>query len=434
MHCPRSQEKTGEMMKTRPRFHPAFLVLAVTFCALLVSAGVRSAPGVLIFPLELHFRWSRAAISFAAASGILLYGLTAPFAAALMHQFGIRRTMLLGLGLMALSSFASLWMHSYWQFLLTWGMLSGIGSGAVASVLGAAIVNRWFKARRGLAMGLLGASTATGSLVIVPLLAWLSNGVAWRSSVIFVTIACAALVPVVALLVPERPEDKGFRRFGETEADIVAKAAPMERWMALSVLRRSSRRPVFWLLAGSFFVCGLTTNGLIGTHMIAYCGDHGIAPVAAGGVLAAMGLFDLVGTTASGWLTDRYNPRRLLAMYYGMRGASLLALPFLDFGKASLGLFAVFYGLNWIATLPPTVRITNEEFGESEGPVVYGWVQVAHQFGAATAAYGAGLTRQLTGHYDAMFLAAGAIAVLTMLAMERSARVVAARPHPMVAS
>jgi predicted MFS family arabinose efflux permease len=313
-------------------------------------------------------------------------------------------------------------MHSYWQFLMTWGMLSGIGSGAVASVLGAAIVNRWFKVRRGLAIGLLGASTATGSLIIVPLLAWLSDGGAWRSSVIFVTIACMALIPVVALMVPERPEDRGFRRFGETAADSVPLAAPMERWMAISVLRRSYRRPVFWLLAGSFFVCGLTTNGLIGTHMIAYCGDHGIAPVAAGGVLAAMGLFDIIGTTGSGWLTDRYNPRRLLATYYGIRGASLLVLPFLDFGKASLGLFALFYGLNWIATLPPTVRIANEEFGEADGPVVYGWIQVAHQIGAATAAFGAGLTREITGEYNLAFIVAGIASLLTMIIMWISAQ------------
>jgi MFS family permease len=415
------------MTVRRIAFHPAFMVLAATFLAMLVSAGVRSAPGVLIFPLEVSFGWSRAAISFAAATGILLYGLTAPFAAALMHQFGIRRTMLMGLTLMALSSFASLWMTSYWQFLMTWGMLSGIGSGAVASVLGAAIVNRWFLERRGLAMGLLGASTATGSLVIIPLLAWLSHGVAWRPVVIFVTIACAALIPVVALLVPEKPQDKGVARYGETIAAAPPRPSNGEKWMALAVLKRAARRPTFWLLAGSFFVCGLTTNGLIGTHMIAYCGDHGIAPVAAGGLLAVMGLFDLIGTTASGWLTDRFNPRRLLAAYYGIRGISLLALPFVDFGRASLGLFALFYGLNWIATLPPTVRITNEEFGDSEGPVVYGWVQVAHQFGAATAAYGAGLVRQVTGHYDSMFIAAGAIAVVTMVVMEVAARAKAQR-------
>lgn len=410
------------MIRRKSRVHPAILVLAVTFLAMLVSAGVRSAPAVLILPFEMHFGWSRAAVSFGAASGILLYGLTAPFAAALMHQVGIRKTMLAGLALMTVSSFSSLWMHEYWQFMLTWGLLSGIGSGAVASVLGAAIVNRWFSARRGLAMGLLGASTATGSLAIVPILAWLSNAGDWKPVAIFVTVCCALLIPIVALLVPESPADKGVGRFGEIETPREAETAPRESWMALAVLKRAAGKPTFWLLAGSFYVCGLTTNGLVGTHMIAYCGDHGIAPVAAGGLLAAMGLFDLVGTTGSGWLTDRYNPRHLLAIYYGVRGLSLVMLPFLDFTTPGLAIFALLYGLNWIATLPPTVKIANEEFGEAEGPIVYGWVQVAHQLGAASAAYGAGLARQVTGYYDPAFIAAGTVALLTMVVMQVSAR------------
>lgn len=410
------------MIRRQTRIHPAILVLAVTFLAMLVSAGVRSAPAVLILPFEMHFGWSRAAVSFGAASGILLYGLTAPFAAALMHQVGIRKTMLCGLALMTISSFASLWMHEYWQFMLTWGLLSGIGSGAVASVLGAAIVNRWFSARRGLAMGLLGASTATGSLAIVPILAWLSTEGDWKPVAVFVTVCCAVLIPVVALLVPESPADKGVGRFGENEAPVETASAPRESWMALAVLKRAARKPTFWLLAGSFYVCGLTTNGLVGTHMIAYCGDHGIAPVAAGGLLAAMGMFDLIGTTGSGWLTDRYNPRHLLALYYGVRGLSLLMLPFLDFTTPGLAIFALLYGLNWIATLPPTVKIANEEFGEAEGPIVYGWVQVAHQLGAASAAYGAGLARQVTGHYDPAFMAAGTVALVTMVVMQISAR------------
>lgn len=411
------------MITRKPKLHPAYLVLAVTFVAMLVSAGVRSAPGVLIVPLEVHFGWSRSAVSFAAASGILLYGLMAPFAAALMHKFGIKRTMLLGLATMATSSLASLWMAEFWQFQLTWGLLSGFGSGAVASVLGAAVVNRWFSTHRGLAMGLLGASTATGSLVLLPVMAWLTDGGAWRPVVTFTGLACMLLLPLVAILVAERPSDIGASRFGDIGGASAAEVVPdKERWMAIAVLRRALPRPTFWLLAGSFFVCGLTTNGLVGTHMITYCGDHGIAPVAAGGLLAAMGLFDLVGTTLSGWLTDRFDPRRLLAVHYGVRGASLLALPFVDFGEASLGLFALFYGLNWIATLPPTVRITNETFGDTQGPVVYGWVLVAHQLGAATAAFGAGLIREWTGDYGPAFMLAGALAIATMMVMMIAAK------------
>lgn len=389
-------------------------VVAVTFFALLFSAGLRSAPGVMMLPLELHFGWDRATISFSAAIGILLYGLVGPFAAALMMSVGIKRTMLAGLALMAASTFASRWMTAPWQYVLSWGVLSGIGSGAVASVLGAAVVNRWFATRQGLVMGLLSASTATGSLVFLPLLAWLSAGGAWRPVALAVSLGCAALIPLVALFVPERPEQRGARRFGET-ADTAPPAAMKQAatpWLAIEALIRASRQPVFWLLAGTFFVCGLTTNGLVGTHMIAFCGDHGIAPVAAAGLLSLMGFFDLIGTTASGWLTDRYDPKRLLALYYGLRGLSLIALPFIDFGSVSLTVFAVFYGLGWIATVPPTVRLANASFGERDGPIVFGWVLVAHQLGAAVAAFGAGVIRETTGSYAPAFVLAGASAVL----------------------
>jgi MFS family permease len=405
-------------MPTLPRrFHPALLVVAVTFLALLFSAGLRSAPGVLMTPLELAFGWDRATISLAAAVGILLYGAVGPFAAALMISFGIKRTMLAGLALMAVSTFASQWMSQPWHYILTWGVLSGVGSGAVASVLGAAVVNRWFATRQGLVMGLLSASTATGALVFLPLLAWLSETGAWKPVVLAVSASCAVLIPLVAFLVPEWPEDRATRRFGEA-AD-TPPAPPLKQaatpWLAIEALVRAAKTPVFWLLAGTFFVCGLTTNGLVGTHMIAFCGDHGIAPVAAAGLLSMMGFFDLIGTTASGWLTDRHDPRRLLAIYYGLRGLSLLALPFIDFGPASLTVFAVFYGLDWIATVPPTVKLANQSFGERDAPIVFGWVLVAHQMGAAVAAFGAGLIRELSGSYNPAFLLAGLFAVAASL-------------------
>ena len=397
-----------------PRRVHIFLVVAATFVALLVSAGLRATPGVLMQPLELHFGWDRATISFAAAVGIFLYGLVGPFAAALMMTFGIRRTMLGGLMLMAGATFASLWMREPWHYVLSWGVISGIGSGAVASVLGAAIVNRWFATRQGLVMGLLSASTATGALVFLPLLAWLSTGGAWRPVVMAVSLACLALVPIVALVVPERPGDIGNGRFGEEPGS--APPAPLKQagtaGLAISVLLRAGRKPVFWLLFGTFFVCGLTTNGLVGTHMIAFCGDHGIAPVAAAGLLTMMGLFDLVGTTASGWLTDRYDPRKLLFVYYGLRGLSLVALPFLNFDTMSLTIFAIFYGLDWIATVPPTVKLANDAFGEQEAPIVFGWIQTGHQLGAALAAFGAGVIREATGTYLPAFVVAGATGVI----------------------
>jgi predicted MFS family arabinose efflux permease len=398
------------------RYHPAFLVVAITFAALLFSAGLRSAPGVLMLPLELHFGWSRATISFTAGLGILLYGLIGPFAAALMMSFGIRRTMLCGLALMATATFASQWMTAPWQYVLTWGVLSGIGTGAVASVLGAAVVDRWFASRQGLVMGLLSASTATGALIFLPFLAWLSQGGAWKPVVLAVSLGCAALIPLVALLVPERPEDRGTRRFGEAgDAPPRPPRTAPNPWLAIQTLQRAGREPTFWVLAGTFFVCGLTTNGLVGTHMIPFCGDHGIAPVAAAGLLSMMGFFDLIGTTASGWLTDRHDPRKLLAAYYGLRGLSLVALPFIDFSPMSLTVFAVFYGLDWIATVPPTVKLCNRAFPGGEGAIVFGWVLVAHQMGAAVAAFGAGVVREMTGSYAPAFVAAGAMAVLASM-------------------
>lgn len=410
----------------------AITVVAVTFVALLVSAGLRSAPGVMMLPLEWHFGWDRATISAAAAIGILLYGLVGPFAAALMLSIGIKRTMLVGLVLMSTATFASLWMSQPWHYVLTWGILSGVGSGAVASVLGAAVVNRWFAKHQGLVMGLLTASTATGALVFLPFLAWLAEGSAWRPVALAVSIASACVVPLVLLLVPERPQDVGARRFGETKES--APPPPLKQaatvGLAFTALSRASRSPVFWLLFGTFFVCGLTTNGLVGTHMIAFCGDHGIGPIQAAGLLSMMGFFDLIGTTASGWLTDRYDPRKLLFVYYGLRGLSLMALPFLDFNSYSLLGFAIFYGLDWIATVPPTVKLSYMTFGERDAPIIFGWVMVGHQVGAATAAFGAGAIRQWTGTYTLAFLIAGLfglVAALAILAARASA------PEPSVA-
>jgi MFS family permease len=397
----------------------ASIVAAITFIALLVSAGLRSAPGVMMLPLEQHFGWDRATISAAAATGILLFGLVGPCAAALMLTIGIKRTMVVGLVLMSVSTFASLWMSEPWQYVLSWGVFSGIGSGAVASVIGAAVVNSWFATRQGLVMGMLTASTPTGALVFLPLLAWLAEGGAWRPVALAVSIASACVIPLVLLFVPERPQDLGVRRFGETEA--AAPPAPLKQAatpaLAFTALFRASRSPMFWLLFGTFFVCGLTTNGLVGTHLIAFCGDHGIAPVQAAGLLSLMGLFDLIGTTASGWLTDRYDPRKLLFVYYGLRGLSLLALPFLDFSASSLLVFAIFYGLDWIATVPPTVKLANVTFGERDAPIVFGWIMVGHQLGAATAAFGAGAIRTWAGTYTPAFLIAGVFGLVAAVAI-----------------
>lgn len=393
----------------------AFVVIALTFVTLLVAAALRSAPSVMIVPLELAFGWDRATVSLAAAVGIFLYGLSGPFAAALMQSFGLRRTMIGALALIAGSVLASLWMTQSWHYILTWGVISGVGTGAIAPVLGATIVNRWFAARRGLMMGLLTASTATGALIFLPAMAWLTRNGAWTPVALCVGIATVALIPVVWLLMPENPAAIGAVRYGEAAGTPPPPAPPRGAMLAIETLTSAARTPMFWMLFGTFLICGLTTNGLVGTHLIAYCGDNGISPVQAAGLLSLMGLFDLVGTTASGWLTDRYDPRKLLFVYYGLRGLSLMALPALNFQPTGLLLFAVFYGLDWIATVPPTLALANRHFGEARAPIVFGWIMTGHQIGAAIAAFGAGLIREETGSYLLAFTIAGAFGLLAAL-------------------
>src|SRR5580692_11773588 len=389
-----------------------FVVVSVVFLALLVSAGVRATPSVLILPLEAAFGWNRASISLAAAIGIFLYGLVGPFAAALMLRFGIRRTVLCALALMAGASGASALMTARWELVLFWGVLSGLGTGCVALVLGATIVNRWFVKHRGAVMGAMTASTATGTLIFLPGLAAIAQHHGWRPVVLTVASCALALIPLVWWLLPERPADIGLTRYGTTDTTPETNDARNPLRVALGALSRAMRNRDFWYLFATFFICGFTTNGLVGTHLIALCGDHGIAEVRAAGLLAAMGVFDLIGTTASGWLTDRFDPRKLLFMYYGVRGVALIYLPYSDFSLGSLSVFAVFYGLDWIATVPPTLRLTTEAFGETAAAMVFGWILAGHQVGAACAAFLAGYLRTLQGNYVDAFVFAGATGII----------------------
>jgi len=391
----------------------AFVVAGVIFLALLAAAGLRAAPGVMMLPLEGAFGWERSTISAAAAIGIFLYGLTGPFAAALMQTIGVRRTLIYALILMSVSTGLSAFMTAPWQFIATWGVMSGLGSGAVALVLGATIVNRWFVTNRGLVMGLLTASTATGTLVFLPGLAALADWGGWQAIVVAVAAVSALLVPVTYFLVPERPSDVGLVPYGAKPGDAVpAPQTGSALANAIGALVDASKTKVFWYLFATFFICGFTTNGLVGTHMISFCADMGIAPVQAASMLAMMGLFDLIGTTGSGWLTDRFDPRKLLFVYYGLRGLSLMFLPFSDFSFSSLSIFVVFYGLDWIATVPPTVRLTTEAFGDRRGPIVFGWIAAGHQLGAACAAFFGGYMRTVQGDYFAAFFIAGTTGLL----------------------
>ncbi|MHB1302085.1 MAG: MFS transporter [Acidiphilium sp.] len=400
-------------MKTR--FHYAWVVAGVTFLVLLIGAGIRATPGVLILPLERSFGWSDEAISGAIAVNILLYGLMGPFAVAIMERFGLRRTVCGALLLLAVGVGLTATMHALWQLMLFWGVVVGSGTGMVALVLGATVAERWFNRHRGLVLGLLTASSATGQLVFLPLLAAIATHLGWRAVSLTVAALALLLIPLVALLLRDRPADIGLAPYGGTAIEPPPRRTRNPAARALLALRDGAKSRDFWLLAGSFFVCGASTNGLIGTHLIAVCGDHGITEIRAAGLLAMMGVFDFFGTTASGWLTDRFDSRKLLFWYYGLRGLSLILFPFaFDFGYG-LSIFAVFYGLDWIATVPPTVRLAERAFGKENTAVMFGWIAASHQVGGAVAAWGAGYVRTVSGSYVGAFVAAGAICLLAAM-------------------
>lgn len=399
----------------QPRVHYALVIAAITFLSLLAAAGLRSAPGVLLVPLQLGFDWDRGTVSAGAGLGILVNGLVGPFAASLMQTYGIKRVLLGGLGMMAAAATASLFMTEAWQYLLTWGLVTGVGSGAVAGVLAAAVVNRWFAARQGLVMGLLSASTASGSLIFLPLMASLAAAGDWRPVVKLVAAVMLCLIPIVWLLFRESPRDLGVGRLGAGIDEELPAPKLGHPFAAVGELVTASRHRAFWLLAVGFFVCGATTNGLVGTHLIAFCGDHGIPPGTAAGWLAFMGLFDIVGATASGWLSDRYDPRKLLVVYFGLRGIALAALPALPLEDGDLVFFSVLFGLDWIATVPPTLRLVNATFGQTRGPVIYGWIFAAHQMGAGAAALAAGVLREVSGSYTFAFVIGGVMAISVAL-------------------
>ena len=417
------------------KIHYGWIVAGVTFVTLLVAAGARATPGVIMLPLGNEFQWSRAKVSSIVSINIFLYGLIGPFAAALYQRFGLRRTMMVAMALLSAGyGFSTLATH-YWQFVVLWGLVVGVGSGMAATVLGAAVATRWFTQRRGLVMGLLTASTATGQLVFLPSLATVVATHGWRGAPLVVAAATALAIPIIGWLMRDDPSDVGQLPYGETgrtHVTTVAAGNPAKR--AIDALRSAMKLRDFWLLAGSFFICGASTNGLIGTHLISAAFDCGIPEVRAAGLLALMGLFDLVGTTASGWLSDRHNCRYLLFGYYGLRGLSLLFLPSALLGPAAgLGVFAVFYGLDWIATVPPTVRLTGDVFGREQASIVFGWVVASHQVGAAFAAYSAGALRTVTGSYGLAFFSAGGLCVIAALAVLPIGKGRRAMPQPATA-
>jgi MFS family permease len=403
---------------SRRNIHYGWVMVGVTFLAALISAGTVGAPGVFIVPLQKEFGWTTAEISSALSIRFILFGLMAPFAAALMNRYGLRNVTLTAQIVVICGLLGSLFMTKVWQLMLLWGVVIGIGTGMTALVLGATIATRWFVARRGLVVGIMTASVATGQLVFLPALAAITEQVGWRVALSLVCMMLGIAAFAVLMVMRDRPSDVGLRPFGDEGTEPLPapppNTAPIAA-VALGTLRDVSKEPVFWILFATFFVCGASTNGLVQVHLIPMCLDFGIPQVQAASLLAAMGIFDFFGTIVSGWLSDRYDNRWLLFWYYGLRGLSLLFLPYSGFTFYGLSLFAVFYGLDWIATVPPTVRLTAQRFGAERANLVFGWIFAGHQLGAGVAAFGAGLSRTVYLTYLPAFFVAGSLCIIAAL-------------------
>ncbi|MFF6803617.1 MFS transporter [Streptomyces sp. NPDC012616] len=421
--------------RRRGRIHRAWFVAAVTFVTIIGAAAFRSLPGLLIDPLHAEFGWSRGTIGAAVSVNLALYGLTAPFAAALMDRFGIRRVVAVALTVISAGSLLTVWMTAAWQLLLYWGLLVGLGSGSMALAFAATVTNRWFTERRGLVTGILTAASASGQLIFLPVLSWTVTRYEWRPAAVTVALAALTVVPFVWLLLRDHPADVGQKPYGA--AEFTPKPPPVRgaARRTLRVLFSAVRTGPFWLLAGTFAICGASTNGLVQTHFVPAAHDHGMPVTAAASLLAVIGVFDVVGTIASGWFTDRFEPRRLLAVYYALRGLSLMFLPVLLAPSVHppMVFFIVFYGLDWVATVPPTLALCREHYGE-DSAIVFGWVLASHQLGAALVAFLGGVARDAFGSYDVVWYGSGALcAAAALMALVIRRRPVTAALAPVTA-
>ncbi|VXB15511.1 Major facilitator superfamily protein [Bacillus sp. 349Y] len=399
--------------------HYSWVILLIAFFSIIVAGIVRSSSGVFINPFENEFGWDRSVISLAFAVGLFLYGISGPFMAALIEVLGLKKVMVSSMATLLIGTLLTFVMQESWQLIIIWGIIIGLGSSVFLTVLSPYIANRWFEKRRGLALGILTASTATGQLLLLPILAMIIDQSTWRWAVALIMILSAIMLVIILFFMKNSPHEAGVLPYGlEEEKEVPIneqKKNPIV--IALNGLVEAVKVKEFWLLAGSFFICGLSTNGLIGTHFVSYCISYGVPLVTAASLLSFMGVFDLVGTTLSGWLSDRFDNRWLLFWYYGLRGASLVLLPLaLSEGSYTLLIiFSVFYGLDWIATVPPTIGISRQVFGVEKSGIIYGWIFAWHQVGAAVAAYGGGVIYKLFNSYTWAFFLAGIFCLIASL-------------------
>lgn len=407
----------------RRGIHYGFVVAIVTFFTMLIMSAALGLPGAMMKSFNLEFGWSVDEVSSAVALRFFLFGLMGPFAALLMERYGLKKVMCGGLFMVGLGLAMATQVTALWHLFVLWGVMLGVGTGMTALVLGAVVSSRWFTKKRGLVLGIFSASTATGQLLFLPIATWLIENVGWRVSVLPIVVGCALMALLVILLMSNRPSEIGLTSFGELpSAANTANTASVPN-MVLNfktpfiALADAAKTQTFWILAGTFFICGLSTSGLVQTHFITLCGDNGMDALPAASVLAMMGIFDVVGTVTSGWLSDRYDNRKLLFWYYGLRGLSLFWLPFSTFSIYGLSIFAMFYGLDWIATVPPTVKLAGAAFGKERVGMVFGWIFAAHQLGSAVAAYGAGLVRVTLLTYNPALIGAGVFCLIAAVSI-----------------
>lgn len=407
----------------RRGIHYGFIVAIVTFFTMLIMSAALGLPGAMMKSFNLEFGWSVDEVSSAVALRFFLFGLMGPFAALLMERYGLKKVMCGGLFMVGLGLAMATQVTALWHLFVLWGVMLGVGTGMTALVLGAVVSSRWFTKKRGLVLGIFSASTATGQLLFLPIATWLIENVGWRVSVLPIVVGCALMALLVILLMSNRPSEIGLTSFGELPSAANTANTASVPTMVLNfktpfiALADAAKTQTFWILAGTFFICGLSTSGLVQTHFITLCGDNGMDALPAASVLAMMGIFDVVGTVTSGWLSDRYDNRKLLFWYYGLRGLSLFWLPFSTFSIYGLSIFAMFYGLDWIATVPPTVKLAGAAFGKERVGMVFGWIFAAHQLGSAVAAYGAGLVRVTLLTYNPALIGAGVFCLIAAVSI-----------------
>jgi MFS family permease len=421
------------MSRARGALHDAWIVLGAVMIIMLLASGLRAVFGVFIKPIEATFGWDRASLSGVAALSLLLLGAVGPVAGWLADRWGPRRVIVFGCLILAAGTVLSSQVMSLWQIYLSAGVLMAVGGGGIQMSTAATVAARWFEARRGLVLGILGGAMSAGQLVIIPLAVWLTLHHGWRQSFLWLGIALLIIaLPLALWFVKDDPARYGLQPYGAGQSRPEGGQHPKtpERRVPIG---EAMQVPAFWLLASTFFVCGYTTGGLVLTHLVPHAADHGFSEMNAAQAMGVMGALNILGTVASGWICDHFGRKGPLAFYYAVRGLSLLFLLYV-WNVPSLNLFAAIFGLNYISTVPATTTLTANIFGRYSIGTLSGWIYFAHQVGAALGAAVGGWMFQATGSYGWAFVSGAVLAFVAAalaLAIKEEPLQKTPRPAPM---